>query len=311
MTAAQSAFVIILTVLNIAGACWLMLAMRRRRSGDAAPGAETTGHVWDGDLAEYNNPLPRWWLWLFFISVGFSVVYLVLYPGLGNFAGRLGWTSAGQHAELQRASEAQAALLMERFAGKSVAQLRNDPEALKIGRNLFANNCAICHGADAHGNPGFPNLTDADWLYGGSPEQVETTISGGRNGVMIAWQDALGSDGVENVLAYVLSLSGREVPAGDAAAGAKIFATNCVACHGADAKGNQLLGAPNLTDQVWLYGGSVDAVRDSIAKGRQGHMPAQLVRLGPQRVKLLAAYVLSLGARADDADAAGHAAAGP
>ncbi len=300
MSPGQSAFVIILTVLNIVGACWLMLSMRRRRGGDAAPGAETTGHVWDGDLAEYNNPLPRWWLWLFFISVAFSVAYLVLYPGLGNFAGRLGWTSAGQHAALQRASEAQAQQLMARFAGKPVAELRTDPEALKIGRNLFANNCAICHGSDAHGNPGFPNLTDADWLYGGSPEQVETTISGGRNGVMIAWQDALRSDGVENVLAYVLSLSGRAMPAGDVAAGAKIFATNCIACHGPDAKGNQLLGAPNLTDHIWLYGGSVDAVRTSIAQGRQGHMPAQLARLGAQRVRLLAAYVLSLGSNADD-----------
>jgi len=306
VTAGQSAFIVILTVLNIVGACWRMLSMRRRRSGDATPEGETTGHVWDGDLAEYNNPLPRWWLWLFFISVAFSVVYLALYPGLGNFAGRLGWTSSAQHASLQRASEAQAQLLMAHFAGKSVDELRNDPEALKIGRNLFANNCAICHGADAHGNPGFPNLTDQDWLYGGSAEQVETTISGGRNGVMIAWQEALGSDGVENVLAYVLSLSGREVPAGDVAAGAKIFATNCIACHGPDGKGNQLLGAPNLTDHVWLYGGSVDAVRNSIAKGHQGHMPAQLARLGPQRVKLLAAYVLSLGTRADDAGGAAH-----
>jgi cytochrome c oxidase cbb3-type subunit 3 len=301
-----SAFVVVLTVLNIAGACWLMLAMRRRRGGEAAPGAETTGHVWDGDLAEYNNPLPRWWLWLFFISVGFSVVYLVLYPGLGNFAGRLGWTSSGQHAALQRASEAQAQRLMARFAGKTVAQLRGDPEALKMGRNLFANNCAICHGADGRGNPGFPNLTDADWLYGGSPEQIETTISGGRNGVMIAWQDVLGSDGVENVLAYVLSLSGREVPAGDVAAGAKIFATDCVACHGPDGKGNPLLGAPNLTDGVWLYGGSVDAVRTSIARGRQGHMPAQFARLGEQRIKLLDAYVLSLGATASNGGGAGH-----
>ena len=305
MTSGLSAFVIILTVLNIAGGCWLMLAMRRRRGGEAAPGAETTGHVWDGDLAEYNNPLPRWWLWLFFISVAFSVVYLVLYPGLGNFAGRLGWTSVGQHAALQRASEAQAQQLMARFAGKSVAELRNDPEAPRIGRNLFANNCAICHGADAHGNPGFPNLTDADWLYGGSPEQVEASIDNGHDGVMIAWESVLGSDGVENVLAYVLSLSGRAVPAGDVAAGAKVFATNCIACHGPDGKGNQALGAPNLTDATWLYGGSVDAVRTSIAKGRQGHMPAQLARLGAQRVKLLAAYVLSLGGQADNAGGTG------
>jgi len=309
MSPGLSAFVIILTVLNIVGACWLMLSMRRRRGSDPAPGAETTGHVWDGDLAEYNNPLPRWWLWLFFISVAFAIVYLVLYPGLGNFAGRLGWSAVAQHAELQRASEAQAQQLMARFAGKSVDELRADPEALRMGRNLFANNCAICHGADAHGNPGFPNLADDDWLYGGDAEQVEATISGGRNGVMIAWEQVLGSDGVENVLAYVLSLSGRAVPAGDVAAGAKIFATNCIACHGPDGKGNQLLGAPNLTDAIWLYGGSADAVRNTIANGHQGHMPAQLARLGPQRIRLLAAYVLSLGGHAGAAGGAGDGAA--
>ena len=295
MSTGLSAFVIILTSLNIIGAAWLMVAMRRRHSDDAAPGAETTGHVWDGDLAEYNNPLPRWWLWLFFITVAFSIGYLVLYPGFGNFAGRLGWTSAGQHAALQRDSEKQAQQIMARYAGKSVTELRSDPEALKIGRNLFANNCAPCHGSDAHGNVGFPNLTDQDWLYGGSPEQVETTISGGHAGVMIAWQDVLGSAGVENVVAYVLSLSGRTLPAGDTAAGEKLYATDCIACHGADGKGNTLLGAPNLTDQTWLYGGSVDAIRTSISKGRQGHMPAQLARLGELRVRLLAAYVLSLG----------------
>ena len=308
MSTGLSAFIIILTSLNIIGACWLMLSMRRRRGGEAAPGAETTGHVWDGDLAEYNNPLPRWWLWLFFISVAFSLVYLFLYPGLGSYAGRLGWTSTGQHAALQRDSEAQAQHIMARYSGKTVAELRADPDALKIGRNLFANNCAPCHGADAHGNVGFPNLTDPDWLYGGSPEQVEATINGGRAGVMIAWQDVLGSAGVEDVLAYVLSLSGRAMPAGDAAAGAKLFATDCIACHGADGKGNPLIGAPNLTDQTWLYGGSVDAIRTSIARGRQGHMPAQLARLGELRVRLLAAYVLSLGNTNGNTSGAGNGA---
>ncbi|HVN99216.1 MAG TPA: cytochrome-c oxidase, cbb3-type subunit III [Steroidobacteraceae bacterium] len=302
MSPALSAFVIVLTTLNIAGAAWLMLAMRRRGHEDAKS-TETTGHVWDGDLGEYNNPLPRWWLWLFFITVAFAIGYLFLYPGLGNYAGRLGWTSANQHEAQQREGEAQAQKLLSRFDGKSVAELRNDPQALAVGRNLFANNCAVCHGSDAHGNPGFPNLTDQDWLYGGSPEQIEATIAGGRNGVMIPWQAALGNDGVDNLVAYVLSLSGRKAPAGDVAAGKQLFDTNCVACHGADAKGNQAIGAPNLTDQTWLYGGSVEAVRASIANGRQGLMPAQLDRLGPLRVKLLAAYVLSLGAGGASGDA--------
>jgi cytochrome c oxidase cbb3-type subunit 3 len=304
VTPGLSAFIIILTSLNIAGAVWLMLSMRKRSDKEPGPSSETTGHVWDGDLGEYNNPLPRWWLWLFFITVAFAIAYLFLYPGLGSYAGRLGWSSVGQHQEQQRASETQAEQLLARFAGKSASELRNDPAALVVGRNLFANNCATCHGSDGHGNTGFPNLSDQDWLYGGAPEQIETTIAGGRSGVMIPWQAALGSDGVENVLAYVLSLSGRSVPAGDAAAGKLLFATNCAACHGEDGRGNQAIGAPNLTDHTWLYGGSVDAVRSSIASGRQGQMPAQLERLGPQRVKLLAAYVLSLGAGGNSGTAA-------
>lgn len=297
MSPGLSAFIIVLTTLNVVGAVWLMLAMRKRTGSEAGPGAETTGHVWDGDLGEYNNPLPRWWLWLFFISVAFAVGYLVLYPGFGSYAGRLGWTSVNQHAELQRNAEAQAQQIFARFRGKSIEELRADPQVHAIGRNLFANNCALCHGADGHGNVGFPNLADKDWLYGNSAEQLEATIGGGRTGIMIAWQQVLGNEGVENVLAYVLSLSGRKLPAGDAAAGQALYATNCSACHGADGKGNVAIGAPNLTDQTWLYGGSVDAVRTSIANGRQGQMPAQGERLGAERVRLLAAYVLSL---ADD-----------
>ena len=295
MTPGLSAFIIVLTSLNIAGTVWLMLSMRKRSGEEPGPSSETTGHVWDGDLGEYNNPLPRWWLWLFFISVAFAIAYLFLYPGLGSYAGRLGWTSVGQHQQQQRASAAQAEQLLAQFAGKSVAELRHDPAALVVGRNLFANNCAQCHGSDGHGNPGFPNLADTDWLWGGAAEQVEATVTNGRQAAMPGWQPVLGDSGVEDVLAYVLSLSQRQVAAGDLAAGKALFMTNCVACHGEDGKGNPLLGAPNLTDQTWLYGGSVDAVRASIANGRQGQMPAQGERLGPTRVRLLAAYVLSLG----------------
>jgi cytochrome c oxidase cbb3-type subunit III len=290
-----SAFIIILTFLNIVGACWLMLAMRKRNPGESGPSTQTTGHVWDGDLGELNNPLPRWWLWGFFISVAFAIAYLAWYPGLGSFKGLGGWTSDKQHADLQRQAEAQAQLVLAHFKGKSVDELMTDPAALTIGRNLFANNCAVCHGSDGHGNPGFPNLSDKDWQWGGTPEQVETTITGGRQAAMVAWQGVIGDQGVEDVLAYVLSLSGRQVPTGNVAEGAKIFMTNCVACHGPDAHGNPLLGAPNLTDQTWLYGGSVDTVRTTIAKGRQGQMPAQGERLGPDRIRLLAAFVLSLG----------------
>jgi cytochrome c oxidase cbb3-type subunit 3 len=294
-----NAFIIILTVLNIVGACWLMIAMRKRNPGETGPSTETTGHVWDGDLGELNNPLPRWWLWGFFISVAFSIGYLYLYPGLGSYAGSLGWTSTNQHTEIELQAEAQAQQVLAHFKGKSIEQLVTDPEARTVGRNLFANNCAVCHGSDAHGNTGFPNLTDKDWLWGGAPEQVEATITGGRNAVMIAWQAVLGDQGIDNAAAYVLSLSGRKAPAGNVAEGKTIFMTTCLACHGEDGRGNQVLGAPNLTDNIWLYGGSFDTVRATIANGRQGQMPAQGERLGADRVRLLAAYVLSLGNEPD------------
>ena len=295
MSTGLSIFITVLVALNIIGACWLMLAMRKRTPGDSGPSAETTGHTWDGDLGEYNNPLPRWWLWGFFISVAFAIGYLALYPGLGNYAGALSWTSAGLHADLQRQAEAQAQVVLGRFDGKPVEDLVNDPQAHSIGRNLFANNCSQCHGSDGHGNPGFPNLADKDWQWGGTPEQVEATITGGRQAAMVAWQPVIGDAGVENVLAYVLTLSGRTAPSGDVEAGKALFATNCIACHGEDGKGNPLVGAPNLTDSTWLYGGSVETIRASIAQGRQGVMPVWGERLGATRVRLLAAYVLSLG----------------
>jgi cytochrome c oxidase cbb3-type subunit 3 len=252
--------------------------------------------VWDGDLRELNNPLPRWWLWLFIITIVFALGYLVLYPGLGSYRGTLGWTSISQHEAEQRESEARAQQILAKFAGKSVAELQHDKAALAVGRNLFNDNCILCHGSDARGAAGFPNLTDKDWLWGGGAETIETTITGGRTGVMIGWKDALGgATGVEDMVAYVLSLSGRSVPAGDAANGKRLFMTNCIACHGEDGRGNLLVGAPNLTDHTWLHGGSVETIRDVIANGRTGQMPAQLDRLGAERIRLLAAYVLSLG----------------
>jgi cytochrome c oxidase cbb3-type subunit III len=274
----------------------VLLAGLRRRPGETAGTTETTGHIWDEDLRELNNPLPRWWLWLFVITVVFGLGYLIVYPGLGNYAGTSGWSAQKQYAEQTAAAEAVLARTFAPFERQSVRALASDPDALRVGRNLFMNNCAACHGSDARGAPGFPNLTDKDWLWGGTPEAIVQTISYGRIGVMPAWREVLGGDvGVENVLSYVLSLSGRHVPAGDLESGRAKFAAICSACHGADGRGNQQVGAPNLTDQIWLNGGALATVRETIAKGRQGQMPAQLERLGETRVKLLAAYVVSLG----------------
>ncbi len=298
MTPGHSIFIIVLTVANVAGAVWLLWWMRRAR-GQTTTLTETTGHVWDEDLVELNNPLPRWWLWLFIITVIFGGVYLALYPGLGAWKGTLAWSSRGEHDAQRAANAARIERSLSRFAALSVADLSHDSAALNAGRNLFLNNCAACHGSDGGGAPGYPNLTDGDWLWGGDPAAVAMTIAEGRQGVMPAWSAALGNEGVDDVLSYVLGLQGRRVDVGNPQAGAEKFAQLCVACHGADARGNPLLGAPNLSDPVWLHGGSAPAVRASIADGRGGKMPAHAGRLGETRVKLLAAYVLSLSAPAD------------
>ncbi len=294
MSDLTSWLVVLGVVLNVAGSVWLLLYLRKRR-GESATTTDTTGHTWDGDLSEFNNPLPRWWLWLFVITVIFSIVYLVLYPGLGKARGTLGWTQHSQWQAMQAQQEAKLQAVLGPFATQDPSSLVANPRALAIGRNLFANNCSQCHGSDARGATGFPNLTDRDWLWGGAPETIQTSIREGRNGAMTPWKDVLGPTGVEDMVAYVLSLSGRKAPAGDLQAGATQFQTYCVVCHGADSKGNKELGAPNLTDQVWLYGGSVESIRTTIENGRMGQMPAQVERLGEARIRLLTAYVLSLG----------------
>ena len=293
MSPIVSAMIIAIVLLNTAAMVWLLLWMRKRR-GEPQTAGDTTGHVWDGDLREYNNPLPRWWLWLFLISVAFALAYLLLYPGLGDRRGTLGWTQVKQWEEMQAAQERSARSILARFDGRDPAALAGDPAAVAIGRNLFANNCAACHGSDGRGATGFPDLTDGDWLWGGDPETVVTTVSQGRVGVMAPWIDVLGEKGVDDAAAYVLSLSGRKAPKGDVAAGQAQFNTYCTACHGPDGRGNTAVGAPNLTDGIWLHGGSAAKVRETIAHGRQNAMPAQEARLGDTRIRLLAAYVISL-----------------
>jgi len=293
MSSGWSWFIIIVSLANIAGAYWLLKA-----NGQATiPKSEgpDTGHIWDEDLKELNSPLPRWWYWLFVLTVVWGLGYFVFYPGLGNFAGVLGWTQQNQHAAEVQAAKAVQAPRYARFAGMSLPELANDPDAMGEARSLFANGCAGCHGSDARGAPGFPNLTDDDWLYGNSPETLVTTIGGGRAGVMPGWGEVLGDSGVNEVVAYLQSLGGRAADPALVQAGATRYATFCIACHGPDARGNQALGAPNLTDDIWLYGGDAESLRVSVRDGRYNEMPAHAALLGPERVRLMAAYVLSLG----------------
>lgn len=289
-------FIAITALANILAGLWLM--WWANKDSDKIPAKDTT-HVWDGDLTEYNNPLPRWWLWLFILSIVFALGYLVLFPGLGNYPGLLHWSSASQlSAENATARET----FERRFAAykdKSLTEISADPSAMSTAKNLFALNCSSCHGSDARGTKGFPNLTDQDWLWGGSEQAVYQTIAMGRDNAMPAWGPVLGADGVEQVMAYVLSLSGRQVQGALAdqatiASGKTRFETMCSACHGQDGKGNQALGAPNLTDNIWLHGGSVTDIRETITNGRINHMPPHLERLGETKVRLLAAYVLNL-----------------
>jgi cytochrome c oxidase cbb3-type subunit 3 len=285
-------FVIVLVVLSIAF-CWIII-LSQSRKGQQSGEVKTTGHVWDENLQEMNNPIPRWWVWMFYITLIFSTIYLALYPGLGTFQGFFGWSSKGEYqAELDKAEEIYGPQF-NRFLGEDLTAVATDPEALQMGKRLYATYCTQCHGSDARGARGYPNLTDNDWLYGGEPETIKTTLAKGRQGMMPAWGEVIGNEGVFNVSAYVQSLSGREVDPIVAAKGAEIFKTNCAACHGPEGKGLQAMGAPNLTDKVWLYGGSTKRIRESISKGRSGKMPAHGEFLGEAKVHLLAGYIYSL-----------------
>jgi len=286
-------FIIIPTVGGII-ACFLLIRWLSTAIKPEDEGKEMD-HVWDGDLVELNNPLPRWWLNMFYITLYFSIGYLALYPGLGTFKGLLEWTSTGQYEREIDIADAKYGPLFKKFQEMPIVAVAADPEARRMGERLFVNYCATCHGSDARGARGFPNLRDNDWLYGGDPDVIQQTILEGRNGVMPAWADALGGDaGVADVTEFVFSLSGRDVDQAAAARGGEKYQMLCVACHGADGIGNQALGAPNLTDSIWLYGGSSKQVMETIAKGRMGVMPPHRDFLGEDKVHLLAAYIYSL-----------------
>ena len=286
-----SIFIAVATVVSML-ACLVLLAVAARRK--VIPGDDTTGHVWDGDLRELNNPLPRWWMWLFIITVAFGAVYLVLYPGAGSVAGTLGWTSTGQYEAEQAQARSDMAPLYARYAALGAEDLIKSPGAMGIGERLFVNNCATCHGSDGRGSKGFPNLADNDWLWGSSHHVIKQTIAEGRQGVMPPLAAAVGSSqDIGNLANYVLSLSGSPHNTIAGQLGRPKFAV-CAACHGVDGKGNQALGAPNLTDKVWLHGWGEDAIVAMVTQGKTNVMPAHAQRLSAEQIHVLAAYVMSL-----------------
>ena len=269
----------------------LWLTSRKKLSGSAD---NTTGHVWDEDLREMNNPLPLWWVGMFVITIVFALFYLTLYPGLGSSEGSLAWTSQNQYQQEVDQANADVAPLYARFDAMAPEQVALDPKARHIGEHLFLNNCAQCHGSDARGTKGFPNLTDADWLYGGSPEQIRTSITQGRQGNMPPMAAAVGSpEDVKNLAHHVLSLSSSPHDSLRAALGKGKFGA-CAACHGADGKGNQALGAPNLTDKIWLHGWGEEAIVAMVTQGKLNQMPGQEGRLTPSQIHVLSAYVWGL-----------------
>ena len=287
-----SVYVAGLTVLSVI-ACLLLLIFTARKKIVSAED-NTTGHVWDEDLTEMNNPMPRWWMWLFVITIVFGFLYLALYPGLGKFAGQLGWSQAGEYQREMDKGNAEIEPVYARFASMKPEEVAADAQAMAIGDRLFMNNCAQCHGSDARGSKSFPNLTDGDWLHGGTPEKISETLHQGRMGMMPPMGEAVGSaEDVRNVAHYVLSLSNSPHDSLKASLGKPLFAA-CAACHGPDGKGNQAMGAPNLTDDIWLHGWGEAAITAIITKGKTNEMPAQAGKLTEAQLGVLTAYVWGL-----------------
>jgi cytochrome c oxidase cbb3-type subunit 3 len=297
-----SFYVIALTVITLIASTWLLwVTSKKRNSNDNQSSTDTTGHVWDGDLTEYNKPLPRWWINLFYGTIVFAIAYLIWYPSADKVGGQGNWSSQAQHDAEKAVADAKLKTLYARFEGQGIDVIARDPAALVTGKQIFSNNCAVCHGSDAGGAVGFPKLSDNIWKFDGSPDGIVTTITGGVNveggraSVMPPMAAVLGSEqAVLETAVYVQSLSGMKVDDSLAAAGGKLFAGVCAACHGADGKGNPALGAPNLTDNDWMYGSTLEDIKYGINNGRAGQMPAHLPLIGETQVRLAAAYVYSL-----------------
>lgn len=293
MSATMGWFVAITTVLSLVACIWLIAWTMKRRPGEASE-TETTHHTWDGNLQEMNRPLPRWWLMLFYLTILFSGVYLALYPGLVVFDGILGWSQDSQYNREVQAAEARYAPVFEAFAARSIPELATDPDALQVGRNLYANHCAMCHGSAARGAASFPNLVDDDWLYGGDPQNIKISILNGRQGVMPGWAASFSEDELSGMVAFIRQLGTPSEQSALASPAGQKYQMFCSSCHGPNGRGNETLGAPNLADDIWLYGGSDEAITYSIAQGRQGVMPAHGDLMGENRVHVVAAYVYSL-----------------
>lgn len=293
------ALVVAISILGCAILLWSQSKLKVKVGADGKPlPVETTGHVWDGDLRENNNPLPGWWMKLFYGTIIFSVVYLLIYGGFGDYKSLIGWSQEGEYKAELKAGDEQYAPLFQKYLTMDIPAIAKDPQALEIGERLFLNTCAQCHGSDAQGVKGYPNLTDKDWLYGGDPETILATIHEGRSGFMPPMADAVGNaDDVLNVANYVLSLSDSAHDAAKSQLGKAKFAA-CAACHGEDGKGMQAMGAPNLTDKIWLYGSGIDAIVEGINKGRKNLMPAYNGIIDEDKLHLLAAYVWSLSNKA-------------
>jgi cytochrome c oxidase cbb3-type subunit 3 len=286
-------FIAIITLIGIFG-CAFLLWITSKIKVTSANDDNTSGHVWDEDLREMNNPLPRWWVWLFVITIVYSLVYLVAYPGLGSYKGKLGWTEVKQYEQEIESANTALKPLYAKFLDMPVAVLATNSEAKAIGERLFMNNCSQCHGSDARGSRGFPNLTDQDWLYGSSPEKILETITNGRIGMMPPMSAMVGNaEDVKNVANYVLSLSNSKHDSARAILGKEKFAS-CAACHGAKGEGNQAMGAPNLADNVWLHGAGEASIIKRINEGKINQMPAQAAKLTPEQLQVLAGYVWGL-----------------
>ncbi|AXK38089.1 cytochrome-c oxidase, cbb3-type subunit III [Crenobacter cavernae] len=290
-----SVYISVIVIAGMAGLGYVLFSQAKavavKKDGEAA---DVTGHVWDDDLVEYNNPLPRWWMWMFYITIAFGIGYLALYPGLGKYQGLFGWSSVGQYKKERGDAEAKYQPLYDQFQKKELKAVAADPKAQEMGKRLFQTYCVQCHGSDARGAKGFPNLTDHDWLYGGDAATIKTSIEGGRHGQMPAFGARFGEEKVKDVANYAMSLSGKKHDAERAQRGSETFKADCATCHGPDGKGNQGVGAPNLTDNTWLYGGTEKTIVETITNGRNNQMPAWKDFLGEGKVHLLAAYVWGL-----------------